>query len=272
MRTNLVYLICGIVGSIAGCSTRAEAQPRPADGPGEVVLRVDKDALRGTLTPARQVSVVGTARISVAPDVADISMGVTTARPTAPEAVADNNRAMTVLVEAIKRRGVAAKDIQTSHISITPQYSRPMETRPDAPPDATVPRAVGYEVTNTVRITARDPARIGDLVDAGMKAGSNQLYGIAFRSDDREAVMADLRAKAFDAARRKAEFYAGRSGMELGPVVQITESDQGWMAISQAPMGYGFAPAPAAPSMPVSAGEQEMSLSVTVSYELKLPR
>ena len=86
-------------------------------------------------------------------------------------------------------------------------------------------------------------------------------------------MLTGLRRKAFDAARKKADAYAKQAGMELGPVIQITESDSWFPAAPQSPMAYGMAPAPvAAAPMPVSAGEQDVSLSVTVVYELRLPR
>jgi uncharacterized protein YggE len=210
------------------------------------------------------------------PDVAEVSLGVTTSRPTALEAVEANNLAMARLVEALKGRGVADKDIQTSQVSISPQYTRPAEPKPGVPEEATVPKVVGYEVSNAVRVTTRDRAKLGGLIDAAVKAGSNQINGISFSIGDRESVLEGLRAKAFDAARKKSELYARRAGMGLGPVPQIAESDPEWARSPQAPMVFDMParamPAPEAPSMVVSAGEQEVTLSVTVSFELKLPK
>jgi uncharacterized protein len=275
MRRKPDYLLIGIVAAIAGCSARAGEEQRAAIEPGELRVRIDKDAVQAFLTPERQVHVSGTAKVSVSPDVAEISIGVTTARPTALEAVGANNAAMTDLIEAIKKRGIAPKDIQTSRVSIAPQYSRPVDARPDALPDLTAPKVVGYEVSNNVYVTTRDLTRIGELLDAALNAGSNQLQGIYFRIDDREAVLAGLRTKAFDDAKAKAEVYAKRAGMELGPVAQISEADAGWMPSPGGP-GPGpmvmAAPMAPGPSMPVNPGEQEVSLSVSVSYELKAPK
>ncbi len=118
------YLLGGLAAAIAGCSAHAEADRRAADEPGEVRLRVDRETVQALRTPDRQVYVHGSARLSVVPDVADISIGVTSSRPTAPEALAANNRAMAGLVEAIKARAIASQDIQTSQVSISPQYSQ----------------------------------------------------------------------------------------------------------------------------------------------------
>ena len=101
------------------------------------------------------------------------------------------------------------------------------------------------------------------------------LQGLYFRIDDREGRQNELRTRALDDARQKAEVYARRAGMVLGPVVQIIESEAGWMPAHGGPDAFGaamaMAPAPATAPMPVSPGEQEVSLSVSVSYELKLP-
>jgi uncharacterized protein YggE len=114
----------------------------------------------------------------------------------------------------------------------------------------------------------RDLTKIPQLLEAAVKAGSNQVNGIFFRIADREAVMANLRAKAFDAARAKADAYARRAGMALGPVTQITENDPLWVPPPSG-IAYEAAPAPAARSMPVSEGRQEVSLFVTVVFELR---
>jgi uncharacterized protein len=274
MRRKPDYLLLGIVAAIAGCSARAgEEQRRVADEPGELRVRIDRDAILAFREADRQVHVSGMAKVAVSPDVADISIGVSTSKRTALEAVAANNAAMTELIEAIKKRGVAPKDIQTSRVSIMPQYSHPVDARPDVPPELTVPKVVGYEVSNNVYVTTRDLAKIGELLDAALNAGSNQLHGISFRIDNREAVVATLREKAFDDAKAKAEVYAKRSGMVLGTVAQISEADSGWMPSPGGP-GPMMMAAPMAPGspMPVNPGEQEVSLSVAVSYELKSPR
>ncbi len=267
-RTQWACLAALLVGG----SARAIDVPPPAEGVEEV--RLNKETVRALLSPARQVSVVGSARASVAPDLAEMSIGVTTTKATAPDAVESNNRAMAKLIEALKRGGVAGKDVQTSQVSISPQYATPPQPKPGEPPVDTASKVVGYEVTNTVRVTIRDLTKIGTLLDAATKAGANQVYGVSFRLDDRQAVLTGLRSEAFDAAKAKAALYAKRAGMELGFPVSISESDDSSPPAPQSPMGGMMAPAPMAPGspMPINPAEQEISLSVSVSYELKPPR
>jgi len=274
MRRKPEYLVLGLIAAIAGCSARAseEGQGPAAAVPGELRVRIDRDALHGLMTPDRQVHVTGMAKVTVPPDIAEVWVGVNTSKPTALEASTANNAAMTDLIEAIKKRGVAARDIRTSSVSISPQYSHPTDAVPGLPPEMTVPKVVGYEVSNVVQITTRDLPRIGELLDSALHAGSNQLQGVYFRIENREAVLATLRTRAFDDAKAKAEVYAKQSGMTLGPVTQISEAEPGWLGSPGGP-GPMMAPAPVAPgsSMPVNPGEHEVSLSVAVSYEL-IPR
>lgn len=269
MRKDLLAL--GLVAAVAGCSARAESERRGAEAEPAEDIRIDREAIQSLLPPQHLASVIGTARASVEPDVAEISLGVTSSGATAPEAVRSNNQDMTKLIDALKARGVAARDIQTSQFSIMPRYNRPAEARPGVPEELTVSKVVGYDVANTVRVTSRDRGKIGDLIDAALQAGSNQMYGITFRLDDRETVLAGLRARAFDAAKAKAETYAKRAGMTLGPVYQITESDPSWTP-DPSPMAANVMPAPAAAAPPVGAGDEEVTLSVTVVFELIAPK
>jgi len=270
-KCSRIPLAC-LAAFLIGASARAGDDP-PAAERGEDV-RLSREFLRALLSPSRQVSVVGSARALVAPDLAEMSVGISTSKETAPDAVEANNRAMARLIAALKKAGAAAKDIQTAQVSISPQYSTPPEPKPGVPPADTVPKVVGYEVTNTVRVTTRDLAKVGVLLDAATRAGANQVSGVSFRVDDREAVLTGLRGEAFDAAKAKAALYARRAGMDLGPVLLINESDYSSPPMPQGAMGAMMAPAPMAPGspMPINPGEQEISLSVSASFELKPPR
>src|SRR5262245_5738481 len=106
-----------------------------------------------------RISVSGTGKISAAPDIADINIGIVTQGKTAREALAANSEVMNRLHQVLKQQGVAAKDIQTSQVSVSPRYSEPT---PNHPPNvAFTPKIVGYEVTNSVSVTARDIPKLG---------------------------------------------------------------------------------------------------------------
>lgn len=217
----------------------------------------------------RTISVTGTGRVSAAPDLADINLGVVTQAATAREALAANTEAMAKIAEQLKERGVAAKDIQTTNINVQPQYSQPVPPPPGRQPEPFTPKIVAYQVTNTVQITARDLDKLGQILDAVVTAGANQMYGINFRIDKPEKLQETARKQAMADAKRKAELLAGESGVVVGPPISIDES--GGVMPPPRPMMMGRAMAMAAPdaAVPISAGEQELSVHVSVVYELK---
>ncbi len=217
----------------------------------------------------RTLSVRGEGKISASPDLAEISVGVVTEAPTARNALSANNEAMAALQEVLKERGVAAKDIQTTNISVSPRYAQPPRPQPGQAQQDFQQRIIGYQVTNTVQITARNLENLGPLLDSVVTAGANQMYGIQFRIEDSKQLLDEARKRAMADAKRKAELYAGESGLVLDRPLRIDESSG--MQPPQ-PM-YGMARGMMAESsVPVAAGEQELSVSVQVVYELKLPQ
>lgn len=214
----------------------------------------------------RTIHVSGVGKISAAPDVADITLGVSTDAGTASDALRANSEAMKAVQDVAKGSGVAAKDIQTSNLSVQPRYSQPVpgvQQRGEF-----VPRIIGYNVSNNVQITSRDLAKLGELLDAVVSSGANQMNGISFRIEKSEALMDQARKLAVADARRKAELLAGEAGVVLGKPIQISESSD---AIPMPyPMMRGeMAMMAAAPSVPISSGELDLSVSVQVVYELK---
>lgn len=218
--------------------------------------------------PKPRISVTGVGKLATIPDQAEIQVGVRTQAPTAGAALAANNEAMNALHAILKERGVASKDVQTTQIQVTPQYSQPNPRRGNENAGEFIPRIVGYRVDNMVRITARKVEKLGELLDALVQAGANQIHGIAFRVDEPEKLLDEARKRAMADAKRKAEILAGEAGVVVGPPLQIDEEGSG----SVPPPRFGFAPramAMAAAPMPVAAGEQELSVTVRVVYEIK---
>ncbi len=218
-------------------------------------------------TPHPSISVSGVGRISAVPDLAEISVGVQTLRPTAQAALSANTELMVALMATLEQAGIAKKDIQTSNMSVSPQYSQPRPPRPGvAQADNEPPQIVGYQVSNTVTLTIRQIDKLGAMLDAVVKAGANQVYGIQFKVDKPEALLDQARAAAVADARRKAELLAKEAGVILGPVRQINESS----AEMPRPMfaGRAMAMAAAAP-VPISAGEQELSVSLSVLFDIR---
>ncbi len=214
------------------------------------------------------ISVAGTGKVAAAPDVAEIRVGVVTQASTAQEALSSNNEAMTRLHAILKERGVAAKDVQTTQIQVSPVYSQPDPRRQNGPQAEFVPKISGYRVEDTVEVTSRRIGKLGELLDALVQAGANQVHGISFRVNEPEKLLDEARRRAVADARRKAEILAGEAGVVLGAAVKIR--DQGHEPGPPRPM-MGRAMMAAA-AMPVAAGEQELVVSVAIDYELKQAR
>jgi uncharacterized protein YggE len=214
--------------------------------------------------PFPVITVTGEAERSVAPDVAETSAGVTTEAKTVREAGEANAQAMTAVADALRQAGIAAKDTQTGQISIQPIYGNNQgkrEGRPDEPP-----RIVGYRVSNQVRLKVRDIAKLGDVLDRAMAAGATDVFGISFVVSEPSKALDAARAEAMADAKRKAEIYAKAAGAQVGRAVDISES----MGAPSRPARFAASTANramAAPT-PVSAGENTLHVSLSVTYEL----
>ncbi|MBU2956700.1 SIMPL domain-containing protein [Paracoccus sp. 1_MG-2023] len=203
--------------------------------------------------PSRlQVSGSGQAR--VAPDMAVISLGVTTQGDSADAAMSDNSTRQQAVIDALRDAGIEQSQIQTSGLNL-----RPMMQYDEGQP----PKVTGYEARNMVTIRATDLARLGEVLDAIVGAGANQIDGIAFERQDGDAGLDEARTAAVQDARRKAELLAEAAGAQLGPILSMSESSGG-----RAPQPMMRMEAAMADSVPVQAGEVELSAEVRIEYAL----
>jgi len=204
---------------------------------------------------ASTVTVAGTGTVSAAPDMAEITTGVVTQAPTAAQALAANSQAMGRLLQALGALGIAARDIQTTSINVSPlrRQSR------DGPP----PEITGYEVTNQVRVKVRDVSRLGRVLDQQVGQGANLVYGIHFGRQEPAPLLDEARKRAMADARRKAELYAAAAALRVGRVVAVQEAGAASPRPEMAPRVAMSAAVPVAP------GEQEIQASVTVTFTLE---
>lgn len=209
----------------------------------------------GQTTPPT-ITVNGEATISVPPDLAQIDSGVTTEAKTAREASEANNKAMGIVLLALKNGGIAEKDFQTSRLSLSPQ-SAPGRN-PNAPFQIT-----GYRASNRVTVTIRDITKVADTIDVLVGAGANEISGISFSVSKASKLLDDARSEAIADARRKAEIYAKAASISLGAPLSISEET------TPGPVPYRKMVAGMAASAPVAQGEETLRVTVSVSYEIK---
>jgi len=204
---------------------------------------------------ASTVTVIGTGTVTAAPDMAEVTTGVVVQAPTAAQALGASTQTMERLLQGLGALGVAARDIETTGISVSP-VRRP--SREGQPPEIT-----GYEVTNQVRVTVRDLSRLGRVLDQQVGQGANLVYGVRFGRQEMAPLLDEARRRAMVEARRKADLYAAAASMKVDRVVAVQEAGATTPRPAMAPRVAMSAAVPVAP------GEQEIQASVTVTFTLE---
>ena len=232
----------------AGAALPAKAQtaPQGAAAPADSAFR------------ATTLNLSAYGEVKAAPDMATISLGVQTQASSAAAAMSRNAEQMSRVVAALKASGVAARDIQTSGLSLNAQY---------AYADNQPPRLTGYQASNTVTITVNDLARLGATIDAVVGAGANQVNGISFGLRDPGKAEDQARLAAVKALQDKAQLYASATGHRVLRLINLSEG--GGNAISPPPMPMqAYALRADKASTPVEAGELTVRVDIAGLYEL----
>lgn len=201
----------------------------------------------------------GTGTVYVVPDIAIVSIGVTSRAANAAAALAANSADLTRVIDTVTAEGVATRDIGTAGFSIFPVYEDP---KPDNGAQTEPPKIVGYQVTNEVRVTIRDIATSGAILDKVVTAGANQVNGITFDSADRTTPADAALADAVADARRQAEIMAKAAGVRLVRIVSVNASSGGVMPMARFDMAASAMPVPVMP------GQREVTANATVTWEI----
>lgn len=191
------------------------------------------------------------------PDVAMISTGVVTQAADAATAIRDNAARMARVLAALKRAGIAEKDVTTSSINLMPQY-RYNNNQP--------PVITGYQANNQLSVRFREIGKAGSILDTLVKEGSNEINGPTLMIDNPEAALDEARVAAIKAGRARAEIYAGAAGMKIKRIISISESDG--MNIVPRPMMLNMAKSAEADTA-IMPGEQNLGLTVMMVFELQ---
>jgi uncharacterized protein len=195
-------------------------------------------------------------QVEVAPDRASITLGVQTHAPTAAEAMARNAGQMNAVLTALRKAGVAERNVRTSTLSLSADYAYPQ----NKPPELT-----GYAAGDDVTVIVDDLARLGPVIDAVTAAGANQINGVSFGLKDPAAAEDAARLAAVKALSAKAALYAEATGYHLARLVNLSEA--GGYAPPQPVRAVMYMAKAAAPT-PIAAGELTVRIDVTGLYEL----
>ena len=205
------------------------------------------------------ITVTGTGRVGVRPDLADLRLGVTSTEASVEAARAAAARALTEVLARLRGLGIAERDLQTSIVAVNPQYDYSREGK--------APRLAGYTITNLVSAVIRDIDRVGAAIDAALAAGATSVDRIAFRVADPSAAEAEARTAAVADARAKADILAAAAGLSIAGVAAILEPGGAIPFPAQFPEMARMAATNDA-STPVEPGTNEVTASVTIAYRL----
>jgi uncharacterized protein YggE len=210
----------------------------------------------GAAGQPRTITVTGTGRASVRPDLADLRLGVTITAPTVESARSATSSALAAVLAKLKALGIEEGDLQTSIVSVSPQYDYSREGAP--------PRLAGYTFANLVAAVVRDIERVGEAIDAALTAGATNVDRIAFRVEDQSGAEREAREAAVADARVKAETFAAAAGVTIEEVAAIIES--GMPIPYPTPMAERMAFAARDASTPIEPGTNEVTATVTITY------
>jgi len=235
--------------------------------PGSAVLPMDSTTGGSRLAGARIEAVApvlsadthtittrGVGRASGTPDTLTIVIGVSTQDSSAKAALNANNLKANALIELLRGKGVADKDLQTRQLTINPTYNDKSAT------------ISGYQVDNTVQATLHSIATAGALLDAAAAVVGNavRVQQVGFSIGDDSSIRAQARAEAVNQAKAQAAQLAKAAGVTLGRIRSLTE-----LPDSGSPIRYdAAAPAASAASAPLPPGEQELTVAVDIVYDV----
>jgi|SoiMetStandDraft_5_1073268.scaffolds.fasta_scaffold126913_1 hypothetical protein len=206
-------------------------------------------------TSTGTIVVSGTGRVAVQPDVADLRLGVTVAKPTVEAARGEAAATMDAILRAVDGAGVARADVRTAMLSVQPRYDYR---------DGRAPVLTGYEIANVVEVSVRDLSALGDVIDATLTAGATSMDALSFRLADPRPAEREARRQAMAEARSRADFLAEAAGVTVQGVSDIVE---GQPVRPPGPVAKAERMALAADAgTPVEAGTLEVAVTVSVTY------
>ena len=248
----LAALFLVACGSDSSASTDTEGSSSPSGTSGQAASLQTSDG-----SGSQGISVSGEGRVSVAPDMALLNIGVSAKESTVAAANSAVQVAMDRLLSSLKGDGVVEEDIQTSQFSINPEYDYQFNEQ----------RLTGYRVTHMLQVKVRDIDRTGEVVDGGVEAAGDvvQVNSISLTVDDTSAMGNQARELAMADAKAKAQELARLADVELGKPISINESSYTPSPSVPYPAAMGYESA-SMDRTTISTGEMEVVVSVQITY------
>ncbi len=209
--------------------------------------------------PLRTLSVTGTGKVTLVPDLAYINIGVRSEAQDVSSALEANNAQAAAITKALKEIGIDETDLQTANFNVysIQQYDQMGQ-----------PSYISYSVENTLYVTVRDLTKLSQTLDAALGAGANQIYGINFDIANRQAALEQARDLAIKDAEAKALATAATAGVTLGQIQTINVANTSYVQ-PYSPYGMGGGMEDSTTSVPVSAGQIVVSFDANLIYVIK---
>ncbi len=208
--------------------------------------------------PLRTITVTGTGKVTLTPDIAYITIGVNTQNASAKDAVSQNTAQAQAVVNVIKQAGIAEKDIQTTDFSIYPQQQYDNNGKLTG---------ILYVVNNSVFVTVRDLTKLGALLDSVVQSGANNINSITFDVADKTDALSQARKAAVTEAQKQATELTQATGVKLGDVQTISYVDSTPPVV--VPLAPRAADMAAGANVPIQSGSMQISTTVTIVYGFK---
>ncbi|MBP5328841.1 MAG: SIMPL domain-containing protein [Spirochaetaceae bacterium] len=207
---------------------------------------------------SRTISVSGSGSVKVPADMAKLTFSVITKEPTALASVQNNAGKMNKVYDALKKIGIEEEKISTTNYSL---YQESIYKDGKYEPGQ-------YVTSNDIIVMLDDVEKAGLVIDTAIGAGVNQMKGISFLVKDSEAALNQARVLAFQQAKEKAELYAREASCKLGKVLTIMENSGSYPVVREY-MGDGMLGAKASNATTISAGQDSVTATVSVVFELR---
>ena len=249
LATRLIYLL-GVAALVAAIVlTRA---PGATASPAALDLQTTSSGVQAS---SPEITVTGAGAVYGTPDTLNVQMDVSTLASHASDALSQNESQTNALIQTLTGSGVSTSDIQTASLSIYPTYGSDSNS------------ITGYEVDETVAVTLHNLTTAGSVLDAAARSVGDdvRIDTMSLSISDTSSLMSQARAEAMTDAKTRAGQLASGAGATLGTIVSITDNTQ---TSTTPPISYAAGAPAASSSVPVQAGSEQLSVSVTVVYQL----
>ncbi|UYN90866.1 MAG: SIMPL domain-containing protein [Anaerolineales bacterium] len=214
----------------------------------------------GPNVPVSGITVAGHGEVRLVPNIATVTIGVRTNGANVSEVVAENAASVSSVMQALSNLGIAPEDMQTSNFNVYANQGYDPVT--GLPGEITT-----YSVENTVNVTVRDLASLGELLDRAVSAGANSIWGVSFDVDDKSSAQAEARDIAVQKAMAEAQALAAAAGVTLGDIISISYTPTGYYYGPMFGMGGGGAAAESSTS--IVPGQITVGADVSITFALK---